>query len=69
MEADWKSGDEIEADLRKFGRAIDVRLLADAWHRIDELSLRVRRLEERLAAAGEAAYSLIWKEFQSLSQE
>jgi hypothetical protein len=45
MEADRKSRDEIEAGLKGV-RA----LLADAWRRIDELSRRVKRLEETLVA-------------------
>lgn len=45
MHGDWKSADEIEADLKAGEHPDWQEFVADLWRRIDELQERVAALE------------------------
>jgi hypothetical protein len=47
MRGDWKSADEIEADLES-GDADQKELIAGLWHRVDELEAKLADLDRRL---------------------
>ena len=47
MPSDWKSAEDIEADIAS-GEAVDLQqLVVDLWRRVDELQRRLWELENR----------------------
>jgi hypothetical protein len=49
MRADWKSADEIEADIKTGECTSITELVVDLWRRVDELQQRVAELQNKLA--------------------
>jgi hypothetical protein len=48
MRGDWKSAEQIEADIKAGESTDQQQLILDLWRRVDELQTKITELEQRL---------------------